>query len=147
VKAPVRTYFFGQLTVVFWPCCSRQRGVQRGNEPVPAAREGLDEPRRVGGIAQSFAEAVDCRAEAMLEVHKGIARPKLASELLARHDTALPFQQKSKNLKRLALELDSCPIAVEFPSFEVSGKLAKPNTGHMKVRRGHGTALLELPRV
>jgi hypothetical protein len=45
------------------------------NRRVSSAWESLYEPRTVGGIAESFAEAVDASIEAVLEVNERIRGP------------------------------------------------------------------------
>src|SRR2546429_2054426 len=65
----------------------RRRGVlQLADEPVAALRQGFDETRLLLAVAQSHAQLLDGRVEAVLEVHKRVSGPEPLLELLACDD-------------------------------------------------------------
>jgi hypothetical protein len=55
--------------------------------------QGFYKTRVVRRIAQRSAQLVDSGVQAVLEVHKGVGRPKLLAQLLARDDVARLLQQ------------------------------------------------------
>ncbi|HET6175281.1 MAG TPA: hypothetical protein VFE61_00010 [Candidatus Sulfotelmatobacter sp.] len=59
--------------------------VDRSNETIPTSSECLNEYRGISGIAQRVAQSFDGRIEAMIEVDKGVRRPELDAQFLARN--------------------------------------------------------------
>jgi len=48
------------------------RPFDRSYETVPAPRQCFNPARPVGGIAKSFAQAINGRVKAVVEIHKGV---------------------------------------------------------------------------
>src|SRR5215510_778172 len=103
------------------------------HEPVAAAGQSLNEPRTFRGIAQRLAQTIDGRVNAVVDVYKGVRRPKLLPKLLPGDDLAGMFQQKCKNLKRLLLELDLHPLLAQLAGLQVS--LENTKAQHARCRR------------
>jgi hypothetical protein len=79
-------------------------------KPVAASREGLDKPRRSSRIIQRLAQAIDGVVQTVVEIYKGVRRPKSLPQFLARNYSSGTLQHHGQDLKRLLLKLDSDPV-------------------------------------
>jgi hypothetical protein len=57
-----------------------------GDEAVPTLRDGFDEARLLGGIAEHAPKPDDGVIEAVLELDEGLFRPERLFELVSRDD-------------------------------------------------------------
>src|SRR5581483_11590770 len=72
---------------------SRGRGwINWSDKTVAPPRHRFDKPRGIGRIAQCIPQAPDSRVQAMVEIDKGVGRPKLASQFLPANHLAGPLQ-------------------------------------------------------
>jgi len=76
--------------------------LQLADEPLPLARERLDEAGRGGGIRQRLAEALHGRVDAVLELDHRAVRPQARLDLLAGDQLARPIQQHGQDGEGLA---------------------------------------------
>src|SRR6266516_5224832 len=85
------------------------RGIDRldvGEEPITAARDGLDEARVLGRIAERFANLIDCFVEAVVKIHDR-AGPESAAQFLPGHQFSRFLEQHCQHLERLLLQPDA----------------------------------------
>src|SRR4051812_3045335 len=103
----------------------------RPDEPVAAARERFDEPRRRRRVAERFPNPRDRVVQAVVEVHERIGGPDFRSQLLARHQLAGVSEQRGKDLQRLPLKPVLHSVLAQFASanVEVEHAEAKDCTG------------------
>src|SRR6516164_6106868 len=78
----------------------------------------------------------------MLEINKGVGRPKPPVQLLTVNHASGTLQQDHQNLKRLTLQPDFYVIPVELAFFEVHRKLPEPQ--NRRILGGH-EAVLPVP--
>ena len=78
----------------------------RINEPIVAARQGLDKAQIVGRIIQRLSQPFYRGVDAVFEVHKGVGGPELFVILFARHHLARVLQQRGEDLEGFFLSLD-----------------------------------------
>ena len=76
-------------------------GLDRGEEPVPAARQRLHEARALRGVAQRVAQPLDRAVEARIEVHEGVGGPQGLAHLVPAHDLARTPEQQEQDLEGL----------------------------------------------
>src|ERR1051326_7354153 len=87
--------------------CRRFHGKQK---TISAPGQRLDEPRRLGRVAQNLADLPDAEVQSLLEIDEGVITPDALADVGAReHLTAVPRQQL-QNPERLRRQLD--PVAV-----------------------------------
>jgi hypothetical protein len=77
--------------------------VDWGDEAIATAGQCLYEARILRGVSQGIAQPLYSGVQAVVEVHKGVRRPKLGSEFLARDHVVGPFQERKEHLERLVL--------------------------------------------
>jgi hypothetical protein len=81
-------------------------GLDRHEQSITAARNRLDESRRIRGIVQSLTQSAYSRVQAMIEVDERSVGPQPAPELFAADHLAGPFEQgveQGKGLIRQAV--------------------------------------------
>lgn len=102
-----------------------------GDETVAAARQGFDETRLLGRIAEGAAERLDRRIHAMLEIDEGVGRPQAALQLLAGEQLAGLFEKQGENLKGTAGEVDLHTVLAQLAGTKINlvGVEAKPTLG------------------
>ena len=81
------------------------------DEPVPTARQRLDEARAGRRVSQSFADLIKRRPQASFEIHDRASRPKLGLELLPGDDFTRALQQghQQPEWQFLKLEFEAAP--------------------------------------
>ena len=92
---------------------------------VSAARERLNETGIFGGVAQRIAQALDCRVQAVVEVHKRVGRLEAGVQIFPGNDFAGALEKHGQNLKGLLLEANLEAIAAELPGAKVYLKDSK----------------------
>ena len=77
------------------------------NEPVAAARDGFDKPRRVGRVPESVTQPLDNDVQTVLKIDEGVFWPEPLSQLLTSDELAGVLEQQCERLKRLLLQVDA----------------------------------------
>src|ERR1700681_4269484 len=77
------------------------------NEAVTASRQCLDEAGFVGRIAERFPQAHHGVVQAVIEIHKGIARPQTLAKFITSNYLAGLLEKYRENLKRLFGQLQA----------------------------------------
>ncbi len=88
--------------------------LDRSDEAVATAGEGLDEARIAGGVAEGFADAVYGGVDAVLVVDKGAVGPELAGDLFASEELAGAVEEHDQDLKGLGVQLDANALAAQL---------------------------------
>ncbi len=91
----------------------------RCDEAIPASRERLDKSRVVGGVSQRFAQLINRRVQAVVEVNEGISGPVLIAQLFASDYFPGPLQQEREDVKGLFLHLDSYAQLAHLTSAQI----------------------------
>jgi hypothetical protein len=94
-------------------------------QAITAAREGFDKAGVFGGITEGVAQALDGGVQAVVEVHKGVGRPKTAVQFLSRNDFTRTLQEHGQDLERLLLKPYFDAIAAKLSSTQVGFKGSK----------------------
>ena len=76
------------------------------DKAIPTPGDRLHKSGILGGITQRCAQLSNCRVQAVVEFNKCVIRPQLLLNLFPGDYLARPFEQKGKNAKWLALDLD-----------------------------------------
>ena len=84
------------------------------DEPIPAARNGLDERRLVGIVTERGAQPLDRRIEAVLEIDEGPLGPQTLTQLLPRDDFARLLEHEPQDLERLFLQAHAHTAAAQL---------------------------------
>src|SRR6266571_5989994 len=111
------------------------RGIDRldvGEEPITAARDGLDEARVLGRIAERFANLIDCFVEAVVKIHDR-AGPESAAQFLPGHQFSRFLEQHCQHLERLLLQPEAQATFRQPAGFE--DRLRRPQTANTWVGR------------
>src|SRR6185436_7239692 len=114
---------------------SRRRARHRHHEPVAAARQRLDEPRRVSRIAQRLTNLADAEVQPLLEVHERIAAPDVIADFPARDDLAAAAREELEHLERLRRQLDQVAALAKLASRRMQlerGKAQDETATHRK---------------
>src|SRR5581483_5923245 len=96
-----------------------------GNETVSSPRKRFNETRTARRVAKRFSNLVDRSIQAVIEVSKGIRRPKLLPEFLSQNCFAGSLEQEDEYCKRLVLEAESSSLFAQFVSVQVNFKDAE----------------------
>ena len=104
----------------------------RRDEAVAPAREGFDELRRLGVVAQRLADLPDAEVQPLVEVHERVALPHLLPNLLSCHDLAASPDQRLQDLERLRGKLDQVAVAAKLAGarMELEGPKTKDGGAH-----------------
>ena len=97
----------------------------RHQEPVAAARQCLDEPWRVGGIAQRLTNLADAEVQPLLEVHERVAAPDVIADLAARDHLAAAAREELEHLERLRRQLDQVAALAKLAGRRIQLERAK----------------------
>jgi|SRR5579863_2058524 len=100
-------------------------GIHWRNEPVSSPGQCLNKARVVGGVAQGFAQLVDCRVQAVVEINERVLRPYLRTQFFVSDDIARSLQQNYEYLKRLILQLDAFALLRSSPTPTSTSNVAK----------------------
>ncbi len=84
--------------------CRSAGAVDGGDEAVSPPGQGFDEARARCGIAQRLADLVHRGIQAVIEIDKGVGRPDLFAQLIARDHFTGILEQRREDLKRLLLK-------------------------------------------
>ena len=93
--------------------------VDRGDEAVAAAGKGLDKAGVVGGVSESFADAVYGGVEAVLEVSKGVGGPEFLLQLLAGDQFSGAEEQGFEDLEGLPGQANPDALLAQFGGVEI----------------------------
>jgi hypothetical protein len=96
------------------------------NKSISSSRQSLHKPWILGRVPQYFADFVDGRIEAVVEVNEGPVRPKLRPQLLSGNDLTRALQQHDQNLKRLSSQSDLSSVLGQLLGSKV--QLIDPET-------------------
>src|SRR5262249_41804994 len=95
--------------------CSTGADTGRPTSPFSTrARKRFDIARLFGRIAQGITQLLDRVVQTCIEVNKGVRRPKLLPEFVARNQVARMFEQKCKQLEGLILQFQADAVLVEL---------------------------------
>src|SRR6266516_3532475 len=106
------------------------RGIDRldvGEEPITAARDGLDEARVLGRIAERFANLIDCFVEAVVKIHDR-AGPESAAQFLPGHQFSRFLEQHCQHLERLLLQPEAQATFRQPAGSKIDFEDPKPQT-------------------
>lgn len=89
----------------------------RGDEPVPASWDGLDETRIARRIAERVAELIGGGVETVVEADEGVRGPEPLADLFARDHFAWTLEKDGEQAKGLFLQayLDTAPTELSVP--------------------------------
>ncbi|HEY8549672.1 MAG TPA: hypothetical protein VIL35_06945 [Vicinamibacterales bacterium] len=126
----------------YWPGDGRNRlavAMHGSHETVPAARQGLDEARGLGGVAERVAQPPDRGVQTMLEIDERVVRPETFPERFARHQLAGLFEQHREQLQGLLLEVEPRARLPQLAGTQIELEDAEPDQS-ARVGRGlvHG---------
>ena len=113
-------------------------GLNWRDKAIAAPSKRLHEARISGRVPQGFADLVDGRVEAVIEVNKRVSGPELFAQVLAGNHVAGMFEQQSKHLERLLLEPNADAAFAEFSGLEVRLEHAKTDNAPARNRCGRG---------
>jgi len=91
----------------------------RRDEAIPATWDGFDVLRSGRGIAERFAQPLDGRVHAVLEVDEGVVGPEPLAQFLARHDAPRASEQCLQNRERLFREVGADAILPDLPAVRI----------------------------
>ena len=94
--------------------------VDRGDETIAPARNGLDKTRIVRSIAQSRAKFLDRGVQAVIEGNIGVRRPELLLNFFARNELAGALKQQGQYLEGLVLQANLQPAFCEYALANIS---------------------------
>src|SRR5215831_3645959 len=92
----------------------RALDLHRCDHAVAEPGQGFDVSWPVGGIAQDRPQLFDRGVETVLEIDKGVGRPKLAAQLFATYGFAGMHQQDLQDPKRLGAQANPDSMFIEF---------------------------------
>src|SRR5262249_24557068 len=97
----------------------------RSQKPVSATGQSLHIARTLSRVTQGLAQAIDGCVDTVVNVHKGIARPKLLPELLASDNLTCVLEKNYEHLKRLILKFDLHALLAQLAGLQVGLESAK----------------------
>src|SRR5262245_40662904 len=95
------------------------------DKAIAAARDGFDEDRIVGGVAQHLAQASDGGVQSVIKVAVVIPGPERVTQLVAGDQIAGRLKQNSEHLKGLSGEPDFSTFLSQLLGVEVQFEVAK----------------------
>jgi hypothetical protein len=105
----------------------RSRVSDRGDKPVPAPGQRLDEARLRGGIAQRRPDLRDAVVQSVLEIDERFASPDPLLQLGARHNVAGTLDENGQNTRGLRFEPYARGSTAHFSRNGVKLELAEPD--------------------
>jgi hypothetical protein len=114
--------------------------LEPGDEAIPPARHGLDEPRLIGFIAEGGAQPLDRRVEAVLEVDERSVGPETLPQFVARDDVAGALEHQAEDFVRLILQADA-----PRPVAQLAGMAVELERRESKQVRPHASSLVPCP--
>jgi hypothetical protein len=107
------------------------------DEAVADAREGFDEARPHGVVAQDRAQPLDGGVDAVLEVDRRAVGPQALPDVVTGHHVARAIEHQRQELEALFLQPHGRRPAPHFAEPQVDLDIAKPYNC-----RGHGSEVL-----
>jgi hypothetical protein len=101
--------------------------VERSDEPVAAAGDGLDEAGIVGRVTKGGAEFADRDINGVVEVAEALVGPDAGAQLFATDQRAGALQQELQDLEGLILELDATSGFTDLSGVEIGLKGSETN--------------------
>ena len=98
------------------------------DESVAAPGQGLDETRRIGGIAQRRSDLRDAKVEAAFEVDERAVVPDLLPQIVAGDDLARMSEEDGQNARRLRLQANRHALAAEQTRGGIELEKAEPHS-------------------
>jgi hypothetical protein len=112
----------------------------RRDEPIPAARQCLDEARIRRRVVQRVSQAADRVVQAVIEFDERIRRPQRPLQLLAGDDAHRVFDEQLQHPKRLVRHPNPQAALTQLTSVEVS--LERAETQRVTTRAvGHADSV------
>src|SRR5208282_3554847 len=99
--------------------------IDRRDETVSAAGQGLDESRARCGIAERLAYLVYRGIQAVIEIDEGVGRPDFFAQVVAGDNLTGILQQGSEDLKGLFLKPDASAVLAQLSGVQINFKNAK----------------------
>jgi len=128
--------------MLLWAGFGFGRGLRFSDEAIPATGDGLDKPRAAGRIAQHFANFVDGRVQTVVEVNKGVGRPKAVAQFFPGDDDARAFEKYCQHSKRLILQAEATSLLAKLAGLDVGFEDSEADYGWFSCRvwrrSGHG---------
>jgi hypothetical protein len=90
-----------------------------GEEAVATARDGFDEARAFGGVAECVANFVDGLIEAVIEIDVGVGGPEIFLEVLAGDEFAGMLDEYGEDTEGLFLDSDAQAVFAEFAGAKI----------------------------
>jgi len=109
----------------------------RADEPVPAARQRLDELRVVRGVTKGSTQSFDRGVQAVLEVDERPIGPEPLPQFIAGDDIARAFEHQAEDLERLFLQADRTAALVQLTRPEVQLERSEPQPPIRSRRDAH----------
>jgi hypothetical protein len=104
-----------------------RRAVDRSNETIAIARNGLDESRAIGGIAKRLPQLSDRGVQAVVEADERVCRPEALPQLVARDDGTASIQEQGERVEWLVLQVYPSATLSEFAGLDVQLENTKPD--------------------
>jgi hypothetical protein len=104
----------------------------RSNKTIPDSRFGCDVAWFVRRVAKSVTQLPDCDVQALIEVDKGVLRPKTRVQVRPAYGFPGVFQERLEKLGRLALQLEANATLAQNAAIRF--KLERPKN----MPHGHG---------
>src|SRR5580765_8305173 len=120
-------------------------GLDRNKQPIPAARNRLDESRRVRRILQGLTQSADRGVQPMIEVDERPFGPEPEPELFATDHFTGPFEQGGQEGKRLVGEQVRAAFAPQLSRLGVELKWSEAEHPWSGLRHG-GSSERPIPK-
>ena len=111
-------------------------GGDGSDEAIAHARHGLNKQRGLGVIAEGEAYFANGCIDAVFRVDEDFAVPEFFGDFSASDEATVGFDEKQKQLHRLAFDLQGAAFAEEFEAAGIEPKVAK-----FEDRKGHESGL------
>ena len=118
----------------------------RGDEPIAAARQRLDESRDVRRVPERISQPANRRIQAALEIDERLCRPQALSQLLAGDEFAWTIQQCPENLKRLIGEVDPDAAPAQLAGAQIQLERAEANESISGIGHSDGRSSVQRRR-
>ena len=108
--------------------------LHRRNQPIAAARQGLDESRGLGRVSKRFAQPLHRRVHSVLEVDECVVLPEPLTQFLAGDQLTGALHQALEHLEGLLLKAHTHAGLSQLAHAKVQLERAKPH--HLTARSG-----------